>query len=95
MAASPHHAAHEPHPWAEMTAEEVLDALVYELYGPVSALGGQVDRLSTGAFEDDELGTMLEQIRDRIDDLSRVVVILKRYNDEHRPVARERGAEGS
>ena len=76
--------AHEPHPWAGKSANDVLDALVYELYAPVSALGGQVDRLSTGAFADEELGTLLEQIRDKVDQLSRVVVTLKRYNDEHR-----------
>lgn len=91
MAAPFSHKTHEPHPWAEMTAEQALDALVYELYGPVSALGGQVDRLSTGAFEDEELSDLLAQIRDRVDDLSRVVVNLKRYNDDHRPAERERG----
>ncbi|HWQ12784.1 MAG TPA: hypothetical protein VNL77_08290 [Roseiflexaceae bacterium] len=74
----------EPHPWAEMSSDEVLDVLVYELYGPVSALGSEVDRLSTGAFEDDELGELLAQIRARVDDLSRLVVQLKRYNSEHR-----------
>ncbi|MFO7169037.1 MAG: hypothetical protein DIU80_013530 [Chloroflexota bacterium] len=84
MSASPHRASHEPHPWAEMTPEQVLDALVYELYGPISALGAQVNRLTTGAFEDDELGDMLAQLRERVDELSRVVVVLKRYNDEHR-----------
>jgi hypothetical protein len=83
-----------------MTPEQVLEALVYELYEPVSALGSQVDRLSTGAFADEELGDLLAQIRDRVDDLSRVVVILKRYNDEHHaPEARSRetgaGGQGS
>jgi hypothetical protein len=82
---------HEPHPWAEMTSDEVLDALVYELYGPVSALGGEVDRLSTGAFADDELGELLAQIRERVDDLSRLVVQLKRYNSEHRSSIGPRG----
>ena len=90
-----HHSTHEPHPWAEMSADQVLDALVYELYGRVSALGGQVDRLSTGAFEDDELADLLSQIRERVDDLSRVVVMLKRYNTEHRPAAPHRGDAAS
>jgi hypothetical protein len=78
-----HHThSHEPHPWAEMTPEEALDAVLRDLYAPVSALGAQVDRLSTGAFADEELGALLEQIRERVDDLGRVVVTLKRYRDE-------------
>jgi K+-sensing histidine kinase KdpD len=77
-----HTHSHEPHPWAEMTPEEALDAVLHELYAPLSALGTQVDRLSTGAFADEELGELLEQIRGRVDDLGRVVVTLKRYRDE-------------
>jgi len=79
-------ASHEPHPWADKTPDEVLRALVYELYTPVSALGQEIDRLSTGAFEDDELITLLAQMREGVDHLSRLVVLLKRY-------AAERGAE--
>jgi len=55
-------ASHEPHPWADKTPDEVLHALVYELYPPVSALGDEMDRLSTGAFEDEELTTLLAQM---------------------------------
>jgi hypothetical protein len=79
-------ASHEPHPWADKTPDDVLRALVYELYTPVSALGQEIDRLSTGAFEDDELITLLAQMREGVDHLSRLVVLLKRY-------AAERGAE--
>lgn len=82
-----HHAMHEPHPWAEMTPEEVLDALVYELYGPVSALGGEVDRLATGAFEDEELPDLIQQIREGVNALSRMVVMLKRYTSERHDAA--------
>ena len=32
-------ASHEPHPWADKTPDDVIRALVYELYAPVSALG--------------------------------------------------------
>jgi hypothetical protein len=83
------HAAHEPHPWAEMTPDEVLDALVYELYTPVSALGNEVDRLSTGAFEDEELMRLLEQMREGVNHLSKLVVMLKRYTAERHNAAPE------
>jgi hypothetical protein len=75
-------ASHEPHPWADKTPEDVLRALVYELYAPVSALGEEIDRLSTGAFEDEELTALLDQMREGVDHLSRLVVLLKRYTAE-------------
>ena len=76
-------ASHEPHPWADKTPDDVLRALVYELYTPVSALGNQIDRLSTGAFEDEELTALLDQMREGVDHLSRLVVLIKRYTAEH------------
>jgi hypothetical protein len=76
------HASHEPHPWADKTPEEVLHTLVYELYTPVSALGDEVDRLSTGAFEDEELIPLIERMREGINHLSKLVVMLKRYTAE-------------
>ena len=75
-------ASHEPHPWADKTPDDVLRALVYELYTPVSALGDQIDRLSTGAFEDEELTALLDQMREGVDHLSRLVVLIKRYAAE-------------
>jgi hypothetical protein len=72
----------EPHPWAEKTPDEVLDTLVYELYAPVSALGSELDRLASGAFEDDELLPLLHQMREALNTLSRLVVMLKRYTSE-------------
>jgi hypothetical protein len=79
------HSSHEQHPWDGKTPDEMLDLLVRELYAPVSALGDEVDRLVTGAFEDDDLPALLEQMRAGVNDLSRLVVALKRYT-------RERGA---
>ena len=75
-------ASHEPHPWADKTPDEVIRALVYELYAPVSALGEEMNRLSTGAFEDEELTELLSQLRAGVDHLSRLVVLLKRYATE-------------
>ena len=73
----------EPHSWDDKTPEEVLEALVYELYPPVSALGDEIDRLVTGAFADEELTMLLEQLRAGVNQLSRIVVALKRYTAEH------------
>ncbi len=56
-------AAHEPHPWVELTPNQVLDKLVHEIYAPVSALGSEVDRLASGSFEDDDLLELIGQIR--------------------------------
>jgi hypothetical protein len=75
-------ASHEPHPWIDKTPDDVLRSLVYELYTPVSALGAEIDRLSTGAFEDEELIALLAQMRAGVDHLSRLVVLLKRYATE-------------
>jgi hypothetical protein len=69
----------EPHLWDDKTPEEVLEALVYDLYPPVSALGDEIDRLLTGAFADEELTMLLEQLRAGVNQLSRIVVALKRY----------------
>jgi hypothetical protein len=74
--------ANEPHSWDDKTPEEVLEALMYELYPPVSALGDQIDRLVTGAFADEELTMLLEQLRVGVNQLSRIVVALKRYTGE-------------
>ena len=76
--------ANEPHSWEGKTPEEVLEALVYELYPPVSALGDEIDRLVTGAFADEDLMVLLEQLRAGVNHLSRIVVALKRYTAEHR-----------
>lgn len=69
----------EQQPWAEKTPDEVLELLVRELYTPVSALGDEIDRLATGAFEDDDLPALLDRMREGVDQLSRLVVTLKRY----------------
>ena len=76
------HAAHEPHPWLDLTPDQVLDRLVHDLYAPVSALGSEVDRLASGAFEDDDLLALLDQIRENVNALGRLVVTLKRYSLE-------------
>ena len=76
------HATHEPHPWLDLTPDQILDRLVHDLYMPVSALGSEVDRLASGAFEDDDLLVLLDQIRENVNALGRLVVTLKRYSVE-------------
>jgi hypothetical protein len=80
-------AAYEPHPWAELTPDQVLEKLVHEIYTPVSALGSEVDRLASGAFEDDDLLELIGQIRENVNALGRLVVSLKRYTSEREPGA--------
>jgi K+-sensing histidine kinase KdpD len=83
MSDEPHtHAAYEPHPWIDLTPDEILDRVIHDLYTPVSALGGEIDRLASGAFEDDELLGLLAQIRENINLLGRLVVTLKQYVDD-------------
>jgi hypothetical protein len=85
------HAAHEPHPWLDLTPDEVLDRLVHDLYTPVSALGSEVDRLASGAFDDDELLALLDQIRENVNALGRLVVTLKRYSVERHSEPEQQG----
>ena len=93
MSADPQ-ATHEPHPWLDLTPDDVLDRLVHELYTPVSALGSEVDRLASGTFEDDDLIPLLHQIRENLNALGRLVVTLKRYTSErHSLSAEDAGAE--
>lgn len=77
-----HHQAFDSHPWAELTAAQALALLLHELYAPVSALGDQVSRLTTDSLDDHERAVIIGHMRARIDDLSRLVVLLKRYLDE-------------
>jgi hypothetical protein len=78
------HSPHEPPPWSDLTPDQVLERLVYDLYTPVSALGDEVDRLASGAFEDEELLGLIDQIRESVNSLSRLVVTLKHYTKERR-----------
>ncbi|NOK59733.1 MAG: hypothetical protein GFH27_549285n257 [Chloroflexi bacterium AL-W] len=75
----PQHTPKEPHPWADLPSDKVLDILAYELYGPISVIGNEVDRLSNGTFEDEELPELIEQLQESINQLSKIVVTLKRY----------------
>jgi hypothetical protein len=77
-----HHAS-DSHPWAELTAPQTLSLLLRDLYAPVSALGDQVSRLANETLDDGERAEIIGHMRARIDDLSRLVVLLKRYIDDY------------
>lgn len=78
-----HHHASDSHPWAELTAPQTLSLVLHELYAPVSALGDQVNRLANEMLDDGERAEIIGHMRARIDDLGRLVVLLKRYLDDH------------
>ena len=77
-----HHQASDTHPWADLTTAQTLALLLRELYTPVSALGDQVSRLAADPLDERERTVIIGHMRARIDDLSRLVVLLKRYLDE-------------
>lgn len=75
--------ASDSHPWAELTAPQTLARVLHELYAPVSALGDQVNRLANETLDDGERSEIIGHMRARIDDLGRLVVLLKRYLDDY------------
>jgi K+-sensing histidine kinase KdpD len=72
--------------WESLTPEQLLDQLVYELYTPVSTLGGQIKRLAEDddPLSEDEYDAILDQMHTAVRQLSRMVVSLKRYNEGRR-----------
>ncbi len=78
-----HHQGSDSHPWAELTAPQALSLVLRDLYVPVSALGDQVSRLANETLDDGERTEIIGHMRARIDDLSRLVVLLKRYLDDY------------
>lgn len=77
--------SHDLHPWAALSSRQVLEKLLSEIYAPVSALGGGVDRLANSALEGEDSQELVAQIRENVNALSRLVVNLKRYTAEHKP----------
>jgi hypothetical protein len=68
-----------------MTPEQVLSALVYELYNPVSLLGSQLKRLTEDEdpLTEEEYEVIFAHMHAAVNHLSRTVVNLKRYTQEH------------
>ncbi|NJM05470.1 hypothetical protein HC891_03540 [Candidatus Gracilibacteria bacterium] len=78
--------------WENMTPEQVLSALVYELYNPVSLLGSQLKRLTEDddPLTEEEYEVIFSQMHAAVNQLSRTVVSLKRYSQDH-PAAGNQG----
>lgn len=75
---------HDTHIWEHMNPEQVLAALVYELYNPVSLLGSQLKRLTDDddPLTEEDYEAIFEQMHGAVRQLSKTVVNLKRYTQE-------------
>lgn len=78
---SEHASRFDTQDWELMTPREVLAALVYELYNPVSALGSHLNRLTgeDDPLSEEEYEAIFDQMQQSVRQLSRTVVHLRRY----------------
>lgn len=78
------HPRSEPHNWEHMTPEQLLEALVYEIYNPVSLLGSQLKRITTDddPLSEDDYEAIFAQMDSAVRQLSKTVVHLKRYSED-------------
>ena len=76
---------HDSHDWEQLPPEQVLAALVYELYTPVSLLNSDLQRLTEDEDEltEEEAETIFEQMHSAVRQLSKTVYQLKRYTQQH------------
>ena len=74
----------DSHNWDALSPEQVLEALVYELYRPVSLLGSQLKRLTADddPLSEEDYEAIFEQMDSAVRQLSKTVVHLKRYTEE-------------
>jgi hypothetical protein len=72
--------------WDHLAPEQVLEALVYELYHPVSMLGSQLKRLTgdDDPLSEEDYEAIFEQMDSAVRQLSKTVVHLKRYSEGQR-----------
>lgn len=77
---------HDAQQWDQLSPEQVLDLLVYELYGPVSILGSQIKRLADDddPISEEDYEAIFEQMHHAVRQLSKTVVHLKRYSEERK-----------
>jgi hypothetical protein len=82
---SDHH-RHDHQQWEELSPEQLLDLLVYELYTPVSTLGSQIQRLTEDddPLSEDDYDAIFEQMHNAVRQLSKTVVHLKRYTEDRK-----------
>lgn len=72
--------------WENLTPEQILDLLVYELYSPVSILGSQLKRVTDDddPLSEDDYEAIFEQMHNAVRQLSKTVVHLKRYSEDRK-----------
>jgi polyphosphate kinase len=80
------HARPDSHNWDKLAPEQVIEALVYELYHPVSILGSQLKRLTDDddPLSEEDYEAIFEQMHSAVRQLSKTVVQLKRYSAEQK-----------
>jgi K+-sensing histidine kinase KdpD len=74
----------ETHAWEHLPPEQVLAALVYELYTPVSLLNSDLQRLTEDEDEltEEEAEQLFEEMHSAVRQLSKTVYQLKRYTQQ-------------
>lgn len=77
---------HDNQHWDELAPNQVIDALVYELYNPVSMLGSQLKRLTDDddPISEEEYEEIFAQMHNAVRQLSKTVVNLKRYSESQK-----------
>ena len=82
---SEQHTRHEAGNWDNLSPRQVLSVLVYELYNPVSLLGSHLNRITgdEDPLTEDEYDSIFEQMQGAVSQLSKTVVTLKRYAQDH------------
>jgi hypothetical protein len=81
----------DSHAWANLTPDQILNALAYELYNPVSLLGNQLKRLTDDEdpITEDDYEAIFEQMHAAVRQLSKTVVHLKLYTQDRSQTTRE------
>ncbi len=76
---------HDTHNWDTMTPNQILSVLLYELYNPVSSLGSNLSRLTNDEepLTEEDYEATFEQMENAVSQLSKTIVNLKRYVQEH------------
>lgn len=76
----------DSHHWAQLSPDQVIDLLVYELYSPVSNLGTQLKRLTDDddPISEEEYEAIFAHMHNAVRQLSKTVVQLKRYSEEQK-----------
>jgi tRNA C32,U32 (ribose-2'-O)-methylase TrmJ len=79
------HTRHANPDWESMTPAQVVGAVIYELYTPVSALGSYLNRLTAedDPMSEEEYELLFEQMQEAVNQLSKTVVQLKHYARDH------------